>query len=672
MNGAMTGIVGKTVLLMTMLVAVVAQVSALPVGVWIQDEGEGGCCGARLELAADGGAFCVENGEMVSVKVEDAGKDLRVEVGGETRWVLTRDGTGWRDQEKRHWSPREAKVKTNPAWTEVTLRFKDQDGPVSPELGVRYSIDSAEGRWDPMLVKPLLTKAGALVLKAPANCKIELTPEHPDFVRGANSPVTLLREHGAENLTASFRRGRVWSGKVVDEETGKPVAGARVCPLMFTPPSFSPDVARGVVTGVDGLFEIRGVDHSLSAEHPDFIGETVYPREEKRVEPLVVKLKRGVVVRGCVADSSGGPLAGVMVEDGSGKRSLTDPKGAFELRGLRKWNGDSWNLSFSKEGFDDFMFREALIPADGLKVALQSLPRLKGRVVSANGEPVRTFRVVCGPGVAPPDYRCESAEVEDAQGRFAILPDSLPKTGDLFWIGVRADGAAPWEGVVSRSELESGDHEIRLEPGVALRARIALPETAKGRITATLVPNDRKAEGSYESSPHPGVELASCQRQAPVGETLRFEHLRAGNYQLRVRCEGATPLLRPVTVGDKDVDLGELRIAGTGTIHGTLKDPYDRVKIWRFADGEVHVDGFEEPVLRFKTDAEGKFRVASVPAGKVEVVFPYWATADMVDAKSAEITVPEGGDVEVRIPEKPAPENDGGGALPDLPDLPPP
>ena len=84
------------------------------------------------------------------------------------------------------------------------------------------------------------------------------------------------------------------------------------------------------------------------------------------------------------------------------------------------------------------------------------------------------------------------------------------------------------------------------------------------------------------------------------------------------------------------------------------------------------VDGFKEPVLNFKTDKDGKFRVQSVPSGKVKVVFPYMLSADMVGAVSTEVTVPEGGEVEVRFKEKPAPDPEGGPALPELPDLPPP
>lgn len=645
---------------------------AMPAGVWIRESRDGDCCRVGLEIAADGSAYCMESGDMVSAKVDEAGDSLRVEMGGETRWVFTRDGAGWRDQRERRWLPREAVVKTDPAWTEVKIRMKDQKGPIPHEIGIRYEIDSAAGSWDPLLVRPLEARSGSVILKAPDHCTIRLWPEHPDFVRGANSDTTVLRRDGAKELTAEFRRGRSFRGKVVDAATGGPVAGARVSPQMFTPPLFSPDPARAVVTGADGDFEVRGVDFSISAEHADYVEETVYLVEKNLAGPVVVKLKRGHTARGVVSDAAGKPLGAVMVEDGTGKRALTDGRGAFELRGLRQWSGDSWYFSFSKEGFNDLSYRSANLPADGLNVALQPRPLLKGRVVNENRDPVRRFRVVCGPGNAPPDYQCETLEVDDADGRFAILPDSLPETGDAFWIGVRADGAAPWEAVVSRAELIGGSHEIRLRPGVALGARVVLPGSAKGGVSVSLVPNDRKAEGDYVSSPHPGVDLASYAWQGPAGEVLRLTHLRPGGYELRVRCEGAAPMLRRVTIADRDVDLGELRLAGTGTIHGTMKDPYKAREAWCFASGQVLVDGFKEPVLNFKTDKDGKFRVGSVPAGKVEVVFPYLLSADMVGAVSTEVTVPEGGEVEVRFTEKPTPEPEGGPALPELPDLPSP
>ncbi len=61
--------------------------------------------------------------------------------------------------------------------------------------------------------------------------------------------------------------------------------------------------------------------------------------DEKDVsKPQVLRLKAGVTIHGVVRDPEGKPLEGVAVDDGSGKETVTDAKGAFVLRGLRKWS----------------------------------------------------------------------------------------------------------------------------------------------------------------------------------------------------------------------------------------------------------------------------------------------------------------------------------------------
>ena len=617
---------------------------ALPVGVWIRD-GDGRPSGRnRFEITSGGKAFYRMWGDVAAAGIEDKEGVLQVDADGKTLWTLTPDGKGgWKDQEGKAWMRREDVVKIDPSWTDVTIQMEDQFGTVPEGFGVTYWIEEKSGEWDPLQVTPVVAGKGTLVIKAPADGKIHLDPQHLDFVRGYNSDRALLRANGAKDLTVTFERGKTISGKVVEEATGKPVARARVFPLMFTPPMFLPDRDRPFVTDAEGRFEVRGVDAAIAVKHPDYVETEIYLDEKSADKAVAVRLERGESIRGLVIDASGSPLRDVKVDDGTGKTTRTDAGGRFELRGLRKWAGDDlWKLDFSKEGFGDVPLKTGRIDPEGVKITLQALPVFKGRVVDGNGVPVTKYQLICGPGTTPKDYESKEFAVAAADGGFTVQPRTLGESGRDFWIGVKAPGHAPWEGVVDISVLKEGDFEVKLEPGHSLSAVVILPASATGMVSSELVPSDLKEDSVMR-------KFVARKDSFKAGAALRLDHLRPGKYQFTISCDGATPRIQPVTLGELDLDLGELRLGGTGTIFGTAYDPYQPREPWRFTDGEVYLDGIKEPVLRFKTDKDGKFRVPSVPVGKVKVLFYYNITADIIDAKVAEVFVTEGGEVQATV-----------------------
>lgn len=636
-----------------MLLLLALQAKALPLGILVREQADGDCCSERLEFAMDGAAFCWQRRDPFAVKVHEIGGKLQVEVGGETRWVLSPNGEKWIDQDQRSWVRRESLVKTGPSWTKLRVRVVDQEKKALNEFGYRYRIKGKDGNWDPMLVRALRGKDGAIEIEAPAECRIFLTIEHPDFPRGYGEESELERKDGSAELAAEFQRGRTVHGTVLDDATGSPLAGAVVAPLMFTPPLFTEDDGRSRVTGADGVFELRGVKFSFSVSHREFLKETIYLKDEDSGKPHEVRLKTGIEIVGVVIDSEKKPLPGVTVDDGSGKSATTGDDGRFILKGLQKWAGGSWSLKFRKEGFDDFRFHEKEIGPEGLSITMQSLPVLHGRVVRADGGPVGKFQIICGPGANPAEYECVKAEVKDAEGRFAISPESLPEEGNNWWLGIRAADAAPWDGVVTQAALTSGDFQIVLKNGAALSGTLALPDTATGPIAVVLEPTDRTPAETMMVVRHPGKALATRSREMKRGEALRIPHLRAGNYQLTISCAGATPLVRPVVIGSDDVALGELQLSGTGSISGVANEPFQKGKIWRFADGAIYLErrGREqpEPFLKFKTGADGRFQVAGVPIGSVTVMFEYHASADIIDALVRKARVVEGIDTEVRF-----------------------
>lgn len=617
--------------------------------VFVREAKQGECCSARLEIADNGEAYHLENNSLSTATVDEVKGLLHVKVKGETRWVLTpRDGA-WIDQRDGRWVNRDALVKHDPEWTGVRINVQDQHGQAVEEFSFTYTIDGKNGRWDPMLVRPIPADHGKMEIKAPADCKIYVEIKHPDFVRGFNSPCELDRTSGAAELKAVFRRGKTVRGMVVDEESGQGVPDVAVIPMIFTPPSYSPDYERKVKTVADGSFTVRGVDGFIAIEHPDYVDETHLIEQGETIAN--VKLKKGLTLQGKVSDSSGKPLAGVEVDDGAGKSTLTGDDGRFTLHGLRKWNDHRWNLSFFKEGFNKHSFRQHDAPVEGLDVTLTPLPQLRGRVVRADGKPVGRFTLVCGPGANPYDFQCAEAIVDAKDGRFVIQPRALPEEGTDYWLGVRAEGAAPWEGVASQTVLESGEFSVVLQPGFSLSARLMLPESAgDGRIH--MEPTDREPQEPF-SPELAGKTLATRSMRSARGEPIVIPHLRTGEYQLSIKVKGASPLSLPVTIANGNVDLGELILQGTGSITGIVNEPFTSGKAWRFADGKIYVDGFDakhyEPFMTFKADGEGRFRVDDIPSGRVTVMFDYNESADVINSVVRKVLVKEEKVSEVRF-----------------------
>jgi hypothetical protein len=135
-------------------------------------------------------------------------------------------------------------------------------------------------------------------------------------------------------------------GEVLDAETGKPVADARVTladpakleRLRFVRPE---RVAPLGATGEGGWYELRHVPRGplvLVVSHPDYLPEFVAVNTRERMP--TVQLHRGGGISGVVRDARGAPAANarvVVLSEGAGDGAETsaDTAGRFELRGLR-------------------------------------------------------------------------------------------------------------------------------------------------------------------------------------------------------------------------------------------------------------------------------------------------------------------------------------------------
>lgn len=578
--------------------------------------------------------------------------------------ILKAKGSDLIDQDGNLWAPRQQVLKTPPAWTPVSIKVIDQNKKPLSRFQYTYTIESKEGNWDPLLVQPLWhdPDQNKLTIKAPAECVIHLHINHPKTIDGFNHQRQGRRQRGAEKIKINVQLGKTVRGKIIDHTSGKPLAGASIAPMVFTPPGFTPNRGKSVTTGTDGLFEIHGVDYSYSVKHPHFLQQQIYLKDPLQgTEPIkikIVRLKPGVTLRGHVYDRVGQPIAGARVSSGNGKWAFSAEDGSFTMRGLAKWS-DQWDFSLSKSGYNNTTLRLAKISPKGHRISMIKLPTFSGQVIMPDGTPATAYQIVCGPGSSPHSFACQRIKISDQQGRFHFQINELPETTTdkqkepHCWLGIRTEGAAPWEGVLPVGQLSSGELKIRLQPGIKLTAKLKAPKQATAAYHITLTPLDRPEPDSVIASKAPGQSLASVDITGHDSKQLHIPHLRAGTYQIIIQSPDTTPHIQTVVIGEQNLDLGEITMRGTGTISGIVHQTHNSSEPWSFADGELHVQGlgesFSEPYRRFKADADGKFTIDQVPAGEVTLSFPYHVSADILTDIARSAYVLEGQNSEVRF-----------------------
>ncbi|MCP5522456.1 MAG: carboxypeptidase regulatory-like domain-containing protein [Verrucomicrobiales bacterium] len=496
---------------------------------------------------------------------------------------------------------------------------------------------------------------GQFVVLAPERCELNCRISAPDLVagHGQNRGSFVVNKTNREFVLQANRGVRV-RGTVVEAATGIPIAGAEVSPIIFRPPLFAPDRSRSAITDAEGRFELGGVEASLGVGvlHPRFQEEEHgFNLDQAKVNTdgsleVRIKLGRGTTLEGVVTDSTGNSLAGATVETGEGKEATTDSNGRFHFEGLPS-QGPSM-LIVRKSGFvERWLFNN---PAKNgrIEIVLETRPELKGRVIDPEGRRVTNFTVWAGPEAEPGEYSCSRTN-GGPEGVFRL---SIEEQSETNWIGVAAPGFAPWFGHVGLTDLQR-EVLCPLEPGTEVRLR-AIREGppsaglhAKLRLLRTTPP-------SMVNPDDPSMQqlLATSEAQADARGVMHFEHLRPGRYRLAIRGAGISPLGMDVTVGNTPLDLGNIRLQGTGTIAGRIYPSEESHVPPAYARGEIYHVGAglnddDDRELTFTADAEGRFQVGNVPVGEVQVHLPYWASADILDAIVRHARVVDGRATEV-------------------------
>lgn len=353
------------------------------------------------------------------------------------------------------------------------------------------------------------------------------------FARG--SPLTVLPE---DELTIRLRPGTVLEGRVSDEVSGLPLAGARVALLR--------DSQRvAAVSGEDGWFRILDLEPDsyrveVLAEGYDLHSRAGVLVEQGSGSQLLLELRPGTNLVGAVLDRRRGTgIAGAEVVllvrqrsfDGQQLASTTtDAAGGFRFERISRRGLEA---SVRAEGFAERRVELGGTEIDGeirVEVPMVRGAQLSGTVRDANGQPV-----------AGADLRLEGAErkggrslrVEaDQAGRFAF-EGVLPGVPQRLLAADRAGAGTPVqiEGVVIPADESITDLEVILEQGARIRglvvdgsgapvpnAMVALEgisqEIWRALRRSPLAVSD--AEGMFEYSGLPGEQVTLTARSGSL------------------------------------------------------------------------------------------------------------------------------------------------------------
>lgn len=427
------------------------------------------------------------------------------------------------------------------------------------------------------------------------------------------------------------------AGRVVDAETGQPIAGVAVR-------------ARGRVeatTGADGAFRLEGLLHAIAVSFrlEGWIDASAVVRDLRPgvVEEREFPLERGVVVSGRVVDARGDPVAGAFLE--TDWRRLHS---ALEAR--------AWGYAFDGPCSDEAgAFRLTARPGEAVRIfaATEETAGVSGPFAAAVGAGVRDVVIRLRPPLVVTlrivDERGEPVAAASASP--AAAPDDPFSPLPGVATPLESNPVAGKDGRIRLVRLVRGSFEIRVAaPGFVPRtlesadflpappAESAEVEVALRRDTATAEPaTDEGGSGTGvegrllapDGSPVPFATVLAIADGRIVWGSARDGRYRVdltpGTWWILTPTRDSWPMARPVRVEvGRNVAAGpDIRLPRRRDLVGVVVGPDGPLAgayvlaapapISELASGWWRTD--LGAALTARTDAYGHFRLARVGPG---------------------------------------------------------
>ncbi len=469
-------------------------------------------------------------------------------------------------------------------------------------------------------------------------------------------------------------------GVVVAKTDGKPVAGVE---LMARPDQRElPLPPEQIASAANGTFSIGGLAAGGYSVQLMPVMEGV---AEWVAAPAHVTLEAGQTGGDVRIEVSRGGLLEVVVTDAGNRRieaarisildpqsnqyynSTTDPNGVARIRLMP---GDYELTGVYKQGYthpdDRESFTVEVDKTKQLERTLSGLPTITGVVYDDAGEPLEGVEVKI-----MPQGGGREKQMSDAEGKFTVTWDPRYRSSDTVRCLV-ARHTGRNLAVAQLAGEASSTAELKLRPGVTLTGEVVDPN-GRGIAGAELRIMLRVSNwgSTLESSRDVRTDTEGKFEvpAIPSDQQYNVTALARGYGQREIDLEESR-----VVAGDR-VDVGrfELALANlsvTGAVVDAEGEPVPNAGVRCYGDGETG-----QPEVRTQADAEGKFTLDGVCAGRIRInadsrtggIQVYGSVETEGGATDVKIVVAERGSGQRYVPKKPQPL--AGKPLPGLEEL---
>jgi uncharacterized GH25 family protein len=394
--------------------------------------------------------------------------------------------------------------------------------------------------------------------------------------------------------------GSVVQGRVVDE-TGKfPIPGATV---FLTLPGLNhqmlptPGRERGIMTTADGsgFFRYpnapRDTIINLGAEAADYAYTERPNLQIKAAEQneFTIELARGQPILGTIVDPTGRPIGGASIlataqsaKSPQSATALSSTDGSFALPLLRP---GPYQLTVTATNFEDVIEKPVFAGAEDVRIVLEQRGRVRLRVLSAKGQPLKNYTVglkryfANNPGSIGkvPEFRDVRITPADYEGDYANIRN-VPN-GDFVFQIIESEHAKTLSSFFTMTaEKESPTIDVTLILGAAISGQV-VDDQGRPVPGATVVTDMNGGvaidTGFFEMfrSFLPDKHTTSSEKTDSNGR-FRLRRLAFADYMLRVShpdfCEGIVLEIKLET-DSEDRNVGQIQLRRGALVEGTCR-----------------------------------------------------------------------------------------------------
>jgi 5-hydroxyisourate hydrolase-like protein (transthyretin family) len=262
--------------------------------------------GATVRISFDSPRGAMESNPWLAVTSTDENGSFEVKGLWFASYLVRASAEGRLDAERPHVlpdSPAEILLALDPG---IPCRVEvDRDGGEEALPGQAVLLEMPEEGWR---LETQTDAEGNFLITGIDRNKLKLAASFqgldvvvPGFVEAELTP-----EKNEERYTITVQEGKTVSGQVLDQATGKPIAGATV----------ASDSGHSALTDAEGRYAIAGVGDYMAAHARGYAAQTLDLEElQGQKEPLQhdFRLGPGLTLFGRVRDAAGAGIAGVRV-----------------------------------------------------------------------------------------------------------------------------------------------------------------------------------------------------------------------------------------------------------------------------------------------------------------------------------------------------------------------